>query len=60
MAALEARLSPDRFRRIHRSTMVNLDRLRSIAPDAAGDFQVTLTDGTLLRMSRRFRDRVLG
>jgi two-component system LytT family response regulator len=59
MAALEARLDPARFRRIHRSTLVNLDRVRSIAPDAAGDFQLTLTDGTLLRMSRRFRDRVL-
>ncbi|HEX7879465.1 MAG TPA: LytTR family DNA-binding domain-containing protein [Candidatus Eisenbacteria bacterium] len=59
MAALEARLDPGRFRRIHRSTLVNLDRIRSIAPDGAGDFQVTLTDGTTLRMSRRFRERVL-
>jgi len=60
LAALEARLDPGRFRRIHRSTLVNLDRIRSITPDPAGDFHVTLVDGAVLRMSRRFRERVLG
>lgn len=59
LAQLDARLDPSRFRRIHRSTLVNLDRISAITPDGGGDFQVTLTDGTSLRMSRRYREPLL-
>mgnify|MGYP003894303373 CR=1 FL=1 len=59
LADLDARLDPSRFRRIHRSTLVNFGRIGAITPDGSGDFQVRLIDGTSLRMSRRFRDRVL-
>ena len=59
LVELDARLDPGRFRRIHRSTLVNLDRISGITPDGSGDFRVALRDGTVLRMSRRFRDRVL-
>lgn len=59
LVELDARLDPSRFRRIHRSTLVNLDCIHAVTPDGSGDFQLTLTDGTQLRMSRRFRDRAL-
>lgn len=59
MAELEKRLDPTRFARIHRSTMVNIDRIKEITPAWHGDFEVLLTDGQRLRLSRNFRDRLL-
>lgn len=56
MSALEAQLPPDRFVRIHRSTIVNLDRVVELEPLFQGDCVVVLADGTRLRMSRRRRD----
>jgi two-component system LytT family response regulator len=52
MADLEARLDPQQFGRIHRSAIVNFDRVREIHPDAKGHDVVRLADGTELRMSR--------
>jgi two-component system LytT family response regulator len=60
MNELEARLDPAQFARIHRSTVVNLDRVRDITPTWNGDFDVVLHDGTGLKLSRSYRDRVLG
>lgn len=54
---IEARL-PDRFARIHRSTIVNLDRVRELHGWSHGDLMVEMADGTELRLSRRFRDRL--
>lgn len=54
----EANLDPARFARIHRQTIVALDRIKQIASLASGDATVTLDDGTNLRMSRGFRDQV--
>jgi two-component system, LytTR family, response regulator len=59
MSEIERQLDPDRFARIHRSTIVQLDRIRDIAAALHGDFDVTLRDGTVLRLSRNYRDRVL-
>jgi two-component system, LytTR family, response regulator len=59
MTDLEAQLDPARFARIHRSTLVNLDRIREIRPGWHGDFDVVLDDETLLKLSRHYRDRVL-
>ncbi|HEY1764863.1 MAG TPA: LytTR family DNA-binding domain-containing protein [Opitutaceae bacterium] len=58
MAALEARLDPARFIRIHRSTIVNVDRLRKLSPSFEGEYAVILQDGTKLRMSRGYQDRI--
>ena len=58
LAGLEKRLDPRRYLRIHRSTVVNLDRVREVRPWVAGDCIVVLHDGTELRMSRRYRDRL--
>jgi two-component system LytT family response regulator len=56
LADLEKRLDPKRFVRIHRSTIVNLDRVRSSRPMFRGDAIVVLADGTELRLSRSRRD----
>ena len=58
MAALEERLDPKRFIRIHRSTIVNADRLRKLSPSFEGEYAVVLQDGTKLRMSRGYQDRI--
>jgi two-component system LytT family response regulator len=46
------------FCRIHRSAMINLDRLRGLATDEEGDYQVELIDGTRLRLSRSYRKQL--
>jgi two-component system LytT family response regulator len=59
MGDLEEKLNAQRFARIHRSTIVNVDRLVEVKPSLHGEFDVVLQDGTILRMSRGYRDRVL-
>jgi two-component system LytT family response regulator len=54
MAAAE-RLDPNRFVRIHRSRIVNLDHVREIRPLWGGDYSVLMRDGTELTMSRTYR-----
>jgi two-component system LytT family response regulator len=58
MARLEARLNPKRFIRIHRSTIVNIDRLRKLSPSFAGEYAVILHDGTKLKLSRGYHERI--
>jgi len=55
MAELEQRLPPNRFVRIHRSTIVNFDRIKELRPLFNGDYQVLLATGKKLKLSRRFR-----
>jgi two-component system LytT family response regulator len=59
MNDLEARLDARQFARIHRSTIVNIDRIKDIAPEWHGDYDVTLTTGEVLKLSRTYRDRLL-
>jgi two-component system, LytTR family, response regulator len=56
---LEHRLDRSRFMRIHRSTIVNLDRVQHVEPYGGSDYQVVMRDGTRLRVSRSCRDRLL-
>jgi two-component system LytT family response regulator len=58
MTQLEERLDPERFLRIHRSAIVNLDRIRQLQPLPSGEYRVTLEDGTELTLSRSYRERV--
>jgi two-component system LytT family response regulator len=58
MAELETKLDPRQFARIHRSAVVNLDGVASINPDWHGAFDVVLTTGAALRLSRTYRDRL--
>jgi two-component system LytT family response regulator len=58
LSGLETRLDPHSFLRIHRSTIVNVDRIAELHPTFAGDYVVTLRDGTQLSLSRTYRGKV--
>jgi len=55
MAAIEPRMDPSRFVRVHRSWMVNLDQIAEIEPLDTGDARVLLRDGTKVPCSRKYR-----
>ena len=59
MSAIEDRLDPQQFVRIHRSTIVNVDRIKEIQPWAGGDYLAILKSGQQLRISRGYRDALL-
>lgn len=58
MGNLEGRLDAKRFIRIHRSTIVNIDRVKKLSPSFAGEYAVILHDGSKLRLSRGYHDRL--
>ena len=58
MNAFEARLAPDKFVRISRSVIVNIDRIKELQPLFYGEYAVRLQNGTRLTLSRRYRDRL--
>jgi two-component system, LytTR family, response regulator len=58
LGSIEARLDPKEFARIHRSTVVNLSRVRRLKDLFHGGCLVALPDGTELRVSRRYRRRL--
>jgi two-component system LytT family response regulator len=58
MSGLEARLDPRRFARIHRSTIVNVDRVKETVPLFHGDWEVVLRSGVRLVLTRTHRERV--
>ena len=55
---IEETLDPRIFARIHRSTIVNLNRVREMQQWFSGDYVVILENGARLRLSRHYRDRV--
>jgi two-component system LytT family response regulator len=58
LSGLEGKLDAGRFVRIHRSTIVNMDRIRELQPAFHGDHVLLLQDGTELTLSRSFRERM--
>jgi two-component system LytT family response regulator len=58
LSEFEARLDPAHFVRIHRGTIVNLERVKELQPLFHGEYTVLLIDGTRLTLSRRFKDRL--
>ena len=58
MSALEAQLDPQLFLRIHRSTIVNRAQVKELLPQSHGECTVVLQDGTQLRLSRSYRDKL--
>jgi two-component system LytT family response regulator len=58
MAALEAQLDPRKFLRIHRSVIVNLDRIRELEPWFHSEYRVVLVDGTRLMLSRTCKKKL--
>lgn len=55
---LEAKLNPQQFVRIHRSTIVNIDRIREMHPLFNGDQTVIMKSGKKLTMTRNYRDKL--
>lgn len=60
MSTLAKLLDPARFARIHRSTIVNLDRVQEIRREWHGDYEVILSTGQVLRLGRQYRAGLLG
>jgi two-component system LytT family response regulator len=58
MARLESSLDPAKFARIHRSTIVNVDRVKELHPMFRGDYAVVLRDGRELTLAKSYRDRL--
>jgi two-component system LytT family response regulator len=58
LSGLESRLDANRFVRIHRSTMVNVERIRELQPTFHGDYVIILKDGTELALSRSCRQKL--
>jgi two-component system, LytTR family, response regulator len=56
--AIASRLDPKRFLRIHRSAIVNIERIKELHPWFNGDYAVILRDGTQLTLSASYRDRL--
>ena len=56
MKALEKLLDPDRFQRVHRSTIINMERVRAITPRMNGDYHLHMEGGMRLKMSRNYKD----
>ncbi len=58
MSELESRLNPAHFLRVHRSAIVNLDRIKELQPWFRGDYRVILRDGTELTLTRNHREKL--
>ncbi|MGE0362389.1 MAG: LytR/AlgR family response regulator transcription factor [Vicinamibacterales bacterium] len=58
MNGMEARLDPRRFVRIHRSRIVNSDRIKELQPWFNGEYVVILQNGTRLTLSRGYREKL--
>jgi two-component system LytT family response regulator len=58
MAELEGDLDPKLFCRVHRSGIVNLDRVRSLKLSEDGEYEVLLENGARVRISRRYRKQL--
>lgn len=59
LGGLEHRLDPRRFVRVHRSAIVNVDRVAELAPRPSGSYELRLASGATLTVSRSHRRRLL-
>jgi len=58
LTAVDRELDSARFVRVHRSAIVQIDRIVELVPETHGDFTLRLRDGSKVALSRTFRDRV--
>ncbi len=58
LKALEKKLDPERFVRVHRSAIVNVSSICELVPRAHGDYEIALRDGTRLTASRTYGNRL--
>ena len=59
MNEIEKKLETERFVRVHRSTIVNLDYVKEMKPLPSGEYDISMRDGTPLRLSRGYRARLM-
>ena len=57
MQSLETKLDPERFVRVHRSVIVNIEKVKEIYPRSNGDQDLVLQNGRQLMLSRNYRDK---
>lgn len=57
--SIEKRLDPEKFVRIHRSTIVNIDFIREIQPQSSGEYVLLMSDGRKLTLSRTYKSDLL-
>ena len=55
---LEGRLDPEKFFRIHRCRIVNMERIQEMQPWLNGEYSVVLRTGTRLTLSRGYREKL--
>jgi two-component system, LytTR family, response regulator len=58
LSAMETQLDPRKFRRIHRSAIVNVERIKELQPLFSGEHSILLQDGTKLTLSRKYKDKL--
>lgn len=58
LGAMEEQLDPARFARIHRSTIVNIERIKELQPLFNGEYSLLLENGTKLTLSRSYKDKL--
>ena len=58
MKDLEAKLNPSQFQRIHRSTIVNVERIQKICSHINGEYFLILEDESKIKMSRSYRSKI--
>lgn len=55
LASLQGKLDREHFARVHRSHIVNIDRIREVQPWDHGDYRIVMQDGCFVNFSRRYR-----
>ena len=60
LSAMEAQLDPKKFQRIHRSAIVNVERIKELQPLFNGEHSIVLESGTKLTLSRNYKDKLFG
>ena len=58
LKSVESQLNPETFVRVHRSIIINLDRVESVEPSFHGEYAVTMKDGAKLMTSRSYSERL--
>jgi two-component system LytT family response regulator len=58
ISALESQLDPKRFVRVHRSAIVNIDRIQELQPWFHGEYRIILREGVQLTLSRSYKEKL--
>lgn len=58
LKSIEGQLDPSVFIRVHRSAIINIDRIEAVEPYFHGDYVITMKDGTKLNTSRSYSERL--